>query len=227
MSRRFGFTLIELLVVIAIIAILAAILFPVFARAKKKAESTTDLSNLKQMATAVHMYAGDYDEMFPCFHYFVNTPSGLRHADQLTMIHPYVKNEQMLACPWMKGKTSLRCGVENLVLSFNIGGSGYGYNNCLMGGYPSTNPGYSGWIDDDFHPKATALTNVDDSAGTILWSDNCCGRGGDMWPSNCAPFTLDYADKYMEGSNISFVDGHAKWRKGGTITKSDWTPYDD
>src|SRR6266568_3148106 len=63
--KRSGFTLIELLVVIAIIAILAAILFPVFAQARDRARSASCLSNLKQMGTAWMLYAQDYDEMFP------------------------------------------------------------------------------------------------------------------------------------------------------------------
>src|SRR5437868_6204128 len=64
-THRRGFTLIELLVVIAIIAILAAILFPVFAQAREKARQTSCLSNLKQLSHAMLMYAGDYDELFP------------------------------------------------------------------------------------------------------------------------------------------------------------------
>src|SRR5438445_10640700 len=63
--RKSGFTLIELLVVIAIIAILAAILFPVFARARESARRATCLSNLKQLGTAFQMYAQDYDETYP------------------------------------------------------------------------------------------------------------------------------------------------------------------
>jgi prepilin-type N-terminal cleavage/methylation domain-containing protein len=65
--RSRGFTLIELLVVIAIIAILAAILFPVFAQAREKARQASCLSNAKQMSTAVMMYAQDYDETFPLY----------------------------------------------------------------------------------------------------------------------------------------------------------------
>ena len=67
MTRKSGFTLIELLVVIAIIAILAAILFPVFAQAREKARQTACLSNMKQQGTAVMMYSQDYDETLPCW----------------------------------------------------------------------------------------------------------------------------------------------------------------
>ena len=65
--KRNGFTLIELLVVIAIIAILAAILFPVFAQAREKARQASCMSNLKQVGTAVYMYNQDYDELMPRF----------------------------------------------------------------------------------------------------------------------------------------------------------------
>ena len=96
--RHRGFTLIELLVVIAIIAILAAILFPVFARAREKARQTTCISNLKQLGLSFHMYGSDYDECFPSVHRYQVGLSGsvIYYA---AMLMPYVKNEQVWVCP--------------------------------------------------------------------------------------------------------------------------------
>jgi prepilin-type N-terminal cleavage/methylation domain-containing protein/prepilin-type processing-associated H-X9-DG protein len=86
--QRKAFTLIELLVVIAIIAILAAILFPVFAQAKAAAKKTSDLSNVKQIALGIVMYAGDFDDKFPRTYYDAN---GTRIRWR-AVVHPYVKN---------------------------------------------------------------------------------------------------------------------------------------
>ena len=94
-SRR-AFTLIELLVVIAIIAILAAILFPVFAQAREKARATSCLSNTKQIALAVHMYAQDYDETYAMSLYFVAPNVWVSFYDAHV---PYVKNADILRCP--------------------------------------------------------------------------------------------------------------------------------
>lgn len=91
-QRRQGFTLIELLVVIAIIAILAAILFPVFAQAKTAAKKTADLSNLKQIGTSVFMYAGDNDDVAP--HFMEKNPYVFAFR-----VMPYVKNRQIWKAP--------------------------------------------------------------------------------------------------------------------------------
>jgi prepilin-type N-terminal cleavage/methylation domain-containing protein/prepilin-type processing-associated H-X9-DG protein len=94
-SRRSAFTLIELLVVIAIIAILAAILFPVFAQAREKARQTSCLSNLKQYSLANLMYVQDYDETFPMSAYL----NGACVATFYWAVAPYVKNDQITQCP--------------------------------------------------------------------------------------------------------------------------------
>ena len=98
--RRLGFTLIELLVVIAIIAILAAILFPVFARAREKARQASCLSNMRQIAMACVCYAQDYDEILPRY----RQPALVSGAPACNVmwwdqIYPYTKNTQLLRCP--------------------------------------------------------------------------------------------------------------------------------
>jgi prepilin-type N-terminal cleavage/methylation domain-containing protein/prepilin-type processing-associated H-X9-DG protein len=89
---RNAFTLIELLVVIAIIAILAAILFPVFAQAREKARGSTCLSNSKNIGTGVMMYMQDFDETFPQSQWGGN--AGVDQVSWQAMIHPYIKNDQ-------------------------------------------------------------------------------------------------------------------------------------
>ncbi len=101
-----AFTLIELLVVIAIIAILAAILFPVFAQAKQAAKKTQDLSNMKQIGTALVIYLGDYDDVFPQAYYYNNdngsAPDGNGvggYTQWSGALQPYIKNLQIFVSP--------------------------------------------------------------------------------------------------------------------------------
>jgi len=114
--RSHGFTLIELLVVIAIIAILAAILFPVFAQAREKARSATCLNNLKQIGTATTMYVQDYDESFPVWgwaHEWTGLrPSGTLYTGKVIwplLYMPYIKNTGVFLCPSDRNPNSNIC----------------------------------------------------------------------------------------------------------------------
>ena len=99
MARRTGFTLIELLVVIAIVAILAAILFPVYAKAKGKAKQSSCLSNEKQIGLAFMMYAADYDDTLPSSYYYINGATSANGYVQWSgMIMPYVQNMGLFVC---------------------------------------------------------------------------------------------------------------------------------
>src|SRR5438309_2036536 len=124
MVRRPGFTLIELLVVIAIIAILAAILFPVFAMAREKARSAACLSNTKQMGLAITLYAQDYDEMLP----MGGTLDPKAKAPRwYNMVAPYQKNKQIMTCP----------SAPKLVMAdYSAGGYGCNINLMTMDQYP-------------------------------------------------------------------------------------------
>ncbi|NLO04248.1 MAG: DUF1559 domain-containing protein [candidate division WS1 bacterium] len=104
---RRGFTLIELLVVIAIIAILAAILFPVFARAREKARQTSCLNNMKQLGTAALMYAQDYDEVWHLYRSYVTGSDAWPHH-----IVPYIMNDQIMKCPSRPNQSNFAYGVN-------------------------------------------------------------------------------------------------------------------
>lgn len=132
-ARRRGFTLIELLVVIAIIAILAAILFPVFAQAREAARKAACTSNMKQLGLALQSYATDYDGIMPPS----QLPSTGANVSWPTMLFPYVKNEGIFVCPSGEpslvsrslgsGVTRSYCGITDTAYvpnTFNLHGDG-------------------------------------------------------------------------------------------------------
>ena len=149
-NRRPGFTLIELLVVIAIIAILAAILFPVFAQARAKARQAACLSNMKQIGTAVIMYIQDFDDTYPPAQSNVPNAPASTVVSWPTIIYPYIKNQGVFVCP--DGEDSLKsvtlsattsaqyCGITTANTRFSPAATGdgssqgYGLVNALSYG---------------------------------------------------------------------------------------------
>jgi|LSQX01.1.fsa_nt_gb prepilin-type N-terminal cleavage/methylation domain-containing protein/prepilin-type processing-associated H-X9-DG protein len=187
---RRGFTLIELLVVIAIIAILAAILFPVFARAREKARQTSCLSNVKQLGLGVHMYAQDYDETLPCVQMRDATT---QYGFWYDVVQPYVNNRQVLRCPSQQS-------VE----------PGYGWN------YPHAgyrlDLGNQIGLGDVRYPAEMMLFG--DSNGTTYRYYLYCGP---HYPTGIRDETNVVATRHSEGANFAYADGHAKWLKTSTI----------
>ena len=181
--RRRGFTLIELLVVIAIIAILAAILFPVFARAREKARQASCLSNVKQMTLAVMMYAQDYDEVLPFS--IGGDMTGMWSVMEL--LEPYMKNRQIQLCP------SDSSGAIDFTV-FGLGRYSYGYNYVL----------FAQRLRPPMQP-CVSLAEVPQPAATVTIWDGHNTSTNPMAPLIYAAF------RHNQGANTGFLDGHAKW----------------
>ncbi|MFP4249846.1 MAG: type II secretion system protein [Armatimonadota bacterium] len=186
MYRRNGFTLIELLVVIAIIAILAAILFPVFARAREKARQSNCLSNVKQIMTGIQMYSQDYDERLPQARFWY-TGSGSPYL-YTRAIMPYVMNEQLFVCP----SDTEGAFVDDWGSNPHRSELSYGFN-------------YEGL---DYGAK---LAGIDAPAQTVLIAD----ARGYLWSATADPMVDDDTDsriraRHNDQANLGFVDGHAK-----------------
>jgi|YNPNPStandDraft_1061719.scaffolds.fasta_scaffold32300_2 prepilin-type N-terminal cleavage/methylation domain-containing protein/prepilin-type processing-associated H-X9-DG protein len=215
--RRRGFTLIELLVVIAIIAILAAILFPVFAQAREKARTGTCQSNLKQLGTALHMYAQDYDETFPGICVWSDVAGATKYWAEV--VQPYVKNTRIFRCP--SAAYAWWFGPVPSPLTF---GCTYGYNQVLGCWAP---PGWSGyWCSYEQGPSLARVQRPSDLG--LLGETNLPANDSDPWGSwyaqgifagYCNPQAggqpvmewFGIYPRHNEGANILFVDGHVKW----------------
>jgi len=188
-----GFTLIELLVVIAIIAILAAILFPVFARAREKARQSSCLSNVKQINLALMQYVQDYDEMTPLYHF----NSYMYFWDGA--IYPYVKNAQVFACPSKASHGALSYHATFTDLLTGIRPANYGYNGDIDGFSLAQfeKPSETYFVHDSYNQHAYSTADC----GTLAeYRDRLGTNAGNSNPP------------HNEGANYGYADGHAKWR---------------
>lgn len=195
--QRRGFTLIELLVVIAIIAILAAILFPVFAQARAKARAASCLSNMRQVGLAANMYVQDHDECFPMSIYIGGT-------QVFTFYHvlvPYMKNVQILQCL----SETQRIGWAELQaiipLPLAAGFEWVGYN----GNYAIFEDGPNNPLTGANH-AVIRLAELPYPSETFLMADGEIELAPHLFNS---PIVCPHND----GFNGTFADGHSKWTK--------------
>lgn len=240
-SKRSGFTLIELLVVIAIIAILAAILFPVFAQAREKARQTACLSNQKQIGLAFQMYAQDYDEMMPAWDECLAEASAgaegggscaatgtLRGASWIlggdpngywgTKVQPYIKSgsPQALRNDGVWACPSMGSRGERRIHPTSGGlNFSYGMSQVFM---RSNNGGFAA-LGTAFY-RYPSQVQMDQPASTVMIGE-CTSPARlappwffQTWTSRATPNSWwEVPDRHSGGANYIFADGHAKWHK--------------
>ncbi|UCH35026.1 MAG: DUF1559 domain-containing protein, partial [Armatimonadota bacterium] len=214
MRRNRGFTLIELLVVIAIIAILAAILFPVFARAREAARKATCISNLKQISLAAIMYAQDYDEVLPAANFsgVQSSSHTVDPADQYAtdaswsvasslelwllpdVLAPYVKSLDLFECPTLKRREPNMAPIHTVVMPDTdpfIPGVRKVGNDGTVGypGYPFYMAGSYWWGCCHF------------GGGSPMAASEFCGESGGFWD---IAYVLGYIDGGQYGDSQEY-----------------------
>ena len=219
---RRGFTLIELLVVIAIIAILAAILFPVFARAREKARQSACLNNVKQISLGILMYAQDYDERMPML-YMNRRPSSSDWYGIMHMLDPYIKNRNVHDCPSASHTSNLT----------SYGGNrSYGYHREIIVANGSRKmaviqrPAEIVMMGDVCHDQNNNCTLNSPASGPFKCDPdgtNCQVCGGTHNSLYAEPLgshssrydrpDFNFLERHNGTGNAGFCDGHAKAMK--------------
>ncbi len=208
---RKGFTLIELLVVIAIIAILAAILFPVFARARENARRASCQSNLKQIGLGIMQYTQDYDEKYPMRQYN-NTDAGIVNSWR-RVTFPYTKSSQLYACPSNTNNTGFNSDSDEPRMNaagLPAGSPRFARSYAINGNSGAGN-GNGGTAPSEFG-GSQALAAVSDTAQTILVTEYSYIDAELGFNYNDAAWAnpIFVFKGHLGNSNFLFCDGHVK-----------------
>ncbi|HXH60342.1 MAG TPA: type II secretion system protein [Fimbriimonadaceae bacterium] len=217
MKRTSAFTLIELLVVIAIISILAAILFPVFAQAKRSAHNITEVAQAKEIGLALKMYLTDYDDTMPIFYAYNSVPAAGQpgHKGVEVELKPYSGDKRIFKSPNDRGGPFTSTDVPGAQTYFDAYGSSYRFTQCLytvVAGESTQNN-----LPLDFnrtvietqiaYPAETRAMRLEMFPFFDRDKDPGCARYG----YDCdAPFNF-YSEWSPTGGSVVFVDGHAKF----------------
>ena len=228
--KKKGFTLIELLVVIAIIAILAAILFPVFAKAREKARAISCLSNMKQIGLGMLMYSQDYDERFPSGILPKAGDPGFPGMGWAGQTNPYLKSAQLFKCPNDSNSSSTVNGVTVYPVSYAISYRPLFYATPSLQTPASTilvTEAYGALTDvTDPLETNTVRGSACDLSDNLIWmgpgrSFQCCqdAPNGVYYATGALPGPWPYGGSHKnfnrpahnEGANYTYCDGHAAY----------------